>query len=71
MANFHQQPFDEGTITKLDLYQAYAKSWLPVFLSGSKAGSTVSIVDFFAGPGRDSEELWSNLVFGRVNQAAT
>lgn len=55
MTNFHKSPFDEGTITKLALFSAYAKEWLPVFVSPKYAGSTVTIVDFFAGPGRDVE----------------
>ena len=55
MANFHKAPFDEGTITKLALFSAYAKEWLPVFASPRYRGATVTIVDFFAGPGRDVE----------------
>lgn len=53
MANFHRDPFDDGTKTKLASFSAYAKEWLPVFLSPLEKGSTVTIVDFFAGPGRD------------------
>lgn len=53
MANFHQQPFDEGTATKLSLFATYAREWLPVFVCPRRRGATVTIVDFFAGPGRD------------------
>ena len=51
--NFHKSPFDEGTTTKLELFAAYAKEWLPVFLSGKNRGAVVTVADFFAGPGRD------------------
>ncbi len=51
--NFHRKPFDEGTLEKLYLFRSYTKEWLPVFLSNQQGG-TITIVDFFAGPGRDS-----------------
>lgn len=53
MTNFHQSPFDESTKTKLALFEAYAKEWLPVFLNKAARDTTVTIADFFAGPGRD------------------
>lgn len=50
---FHRQPFDEGTLTKLEIFQLYARAWLPVFLS--KPGwQAIHVFDFFAGPGTDS-----------------
>lgn len=49
--NIHKEPFDEGTITKLEIFQRYAREWLPVFvMSKSKR---VNIFDFFAGTGYD------------------
>ncbi len=54
MTNFHQNPFDEGSATKLALFQAYAQEWLPVFLSPRFRRQTITIVDYFAGPGRDN-----------------
>ena len=49
--NIHKEPFDEGTITKLEIFQRYAREWLPVFvLAKSKR---VNIFDFFAGTGYD------------------
>jgi hypothetical protein len=30
---FHEKPFDEGTLTKLEIFQLYTREWLPVFLS--------------------------------------
>ncbi len=50
--NIHERAFDEGTITKLELFDSYLKSWLPVFIH-SKPEKDIIICDFFAGPGRD------------------
>jgi hypothetical protein len=30
--DFHSKPFDEGTQTKLIIFEEYIKEWLPVFL---------------------------------------
>lgn len=49
--NIHKEPFDEGTITKLEIFQRYAREWLPVFVMDKR--KKVSIFDFFAGPGYD------------------
>ena len=54
MKNFHQQPFDEATLTKLDLFRRYIREWLPVFLYSKGSSSKIRIIDFFAGPGRDT-----------------
>jgi three-Cys-motif partner protein len=52
--DFHEKPFDQGTLAKLELFQLYAREWLPVFLSRAESKwSEVHIFDFFAGPGRD------------------
>jgi three-Cys-motif partner protein len=51
---FFDQPFDEGTLVKLDLFEAYAGAWLPVFLSAPPRRSQVHLFDFFAGQGTDS-----------------
>jgi three-Cys-motif partner protein len=52
---FHGRPFDEGTLTKLDIFELYARAWLPVFLSQSPPQwRALHIFDFFAGPGHDS-----------------
>ena len=50
---FHEKPFDEATLTKLELFELYAREWLPVFLN-SGARKVVHLYDFFAGPGTDS-----------------
>lgn len=52
--DFHRDPFDQGTITKLKIFELYAREWLPVFTArpGRRA---VHVFDFFAGPGTDGE----------------
>ena len=49
--NLHDHPFDEGTITKLEIFEAYTKEWLPVFVMSPY--KHICIFDLFAGPGRD------------------
>jgi three-Cys-motif partner protein len=54
-ANFHSRPFDEGTLTKLQIFELYAREWLPVLLSGQKSPrASIHILDFFSGLGVDS-----------------
>lgn len=48
--NLHEKPFDEGTIKKLDIFEAYTKLWLPTFVM-NKFESEIYIFDLFAGPG--------------------
>src|SRR5258708_12121434 len=53
--NFHNRPFDEGTVAKLRIFELYARCWLPVFLSAQRAPpSSIHIFDFFSGPGTNS-----------------
>ena len=49
--DLHRQPFDEGTITKLEIFEAYTKEWLPVFVMSPY--QHICIFDLFAGTGRD------------------
>lgn len=49
--NLHDHPFDEGTITKLEIFEAYTKEWLPVFVMSPY--KHICLFDLFAGPGRD------------------
>lgn len=49
--NLHEAPFDEGTITKLEIFEAYAGAWLPTFIMFGS--SDLFIYDFFAGTGYD------------------
>jgi len=61
--HFHGRPFDEGTLTKLQIFELYAREWLPVFLARSDPPKReIHVFDFFAGPGTDSKgELGSPL----------
>ncbi|RMG20653.1 MAG: three-Cys-motif partner protein TcmP, partial [Bacteroidetes bacterium] len=55
--NIHSSPFDEGTLTKLKIFEKYLTEWLPVFLAPRKVRwKKVGIYDFFAGPGVDVEK---------------
>lgn len=49
--DLHDEPFDEGTIIKLDLFEDYAAAWIPTFIMGSY--KELWIFDFFAGTGYD------------------
>jgi len=49
--DLHDEPFDEGTIAKLEIFEDYAQAWIPTFvMSGVQ---TICIFDFFAGTGYD------------------
>ncbi len=50
--DLHKQSFSEETITKLDIFEKYLESWLPVAIQ-SPFITEVNICDFFAGIGRD------------------
>jgi three-Cys-motif partner protein len=50
--DLHQKPFDEATITKLEIFENYAKEWLPTFIM-SHPNNDLWIFDFFAGTGYD------------------
>lgn len=54
--DLHIKPFDEGTLTKLELFEDYTESWIPTFIftDGIKE---VHIFDFFAGPGYDPKQV--------------
>lgn len=52
--NLFRKPFDDGTKTKLALFENYLLEWLPVFLSPNKIiWTTINVFDFFAGEGYD------------------
>src|SRR6266581_4688505 len=52
--DFHDKPFDESTLTKLQIFELYVREWLPVFLSHPHK-LEIHLYDFFSGPGTDSE----------------
>lgn len=49
--DFHNEPFDEGTIKKLEIFKDYAEAWIPTFVM--QRMPQVHIFDYFAGPGYD------------------
>ena len=51
--DLHRHPFDEGTITKLEIFEAYTKEWLPVFVMSPY--QHICIFDLFASTGRDQK----------------
>lgn len=53
--NLHDEPFDESTIAKLELFEDYAQAWIPTFVM--QAASTICIFDFFAGTGYDKNRI--------------
>jgi three-Cys-motif partner protein len=56
--DFHDKPFDEGTLTKLQIFELYAREWLPVFLAPENPWhNTIHVFDFFAGPGTDCQNI--------------
>ena len=49
--DLHQEPFDDNTITKLEIFEDYAQAWIPTFVMQGKP--VICIFDFFAGTGFD------------------
>lgn len=53
--DINEEPFEESTLAKLDIYEDYAEAWIPTFvMAGYKE---ICIFDFFAGSGYDSEGI--------------
>lgn len=53
--DLHEKPFDQGTITKLEIFEDYTQAWLPTFVMSGF--DTVCIIDFFAGKGYDKNGI--------------
>lgn len=51
--DLHEEPFDDGTITKLEIFEDYAQAWIPTFVM--KAEPLICIFDLFAGTGYDKD----------------
>ncbi|MEZ4941578.1 MAG: three-Cys-motif partner protein TcmP [Saprospiraceae bacterium] len=49
--NLHENPFDHTTIAKLEIFEDYAKAWIPTFVMYGEP--VICIFDFFAGTGYD------------------
>jgi three-Cys-motif partner protein len=50
--DLHSKPFDETTITKLEVFQDYSEAWIPTFVM-QPGINEIHVFDFFAGPGFD------------------
>jgi len=50
--DLHDKPFDDSTIAKLEIFEAYVEAWLPTFVMLGLP--VISIIDFFAGTGYDT-----------------
>jgi hypothetical protein len=53
--DLHEEPFDESTIAKLEIFEDYAQAWIPTFVM--QGIPTINIFDFFAGTGYDKSGL--------------
>jgi three-Cys-motif partner protein len=54
-SEFHEKPYDAGTLAKLKIFELYTQAWIPVFLAPlDPKFREVHIFDFFSGPGKDS-----------------
>ncbi len=51
--DINQNPYDEATLTKLEIFEQYLIAWLPVFIQTPNTDK-VMICDFCAGSGYDS-----------------
>ncbi|KAB2881245.1 three-Cys-motif partner protein TcmP [bacterium] len=49
--DLHEEPFDDSTIAKLEIFEDYAQAWLPTFIM--QGVPKICIFDFFAGTGYD------------------
>ncbi len=54
--DLHSEPFNETTITKLEIFEDYAEAWIPTFVM-QKDIDEIHVFDFFAGPGYDQNEV--------------
>ena len=53
--DLHIDPFDSGTIAKLEIFEDYAQAWIPTFVMQSEP--EIHIFDFFSGPGYDPNNI--------------
>ena len=51
--DLHSDPFDETTITKLEIFEDYAEAWIPTFVMQPHVPE-IHVFDFFSGPGCDN-----------------
>jgi len=62
------KPFDEGTLTKLSIFEQYTKNWVPTFIMQNWV-KEINIVDLFSGPGYDKDHKKGSplLILGTIN----
>lgn len=53
--DLHDEPFDESTIAKLQMFEDYAQEWIPTFVM--QGLPIICIFDFFAGTGYDKNDV--------------
>lgn len=53
--DLHDDPFDPGTIAKLEIFEGYAQMWIPTWVQLRKP--EIHIFDFFAGTGYDKNNV--------------
>lgn len=53
--DLHEEPFDQGTLAKLEIFADYAKAWIPTWVMASVP--KIYIFDFFAGTGYDKKGI--------------
>ncbi|MEQ9299107.1 MAG: three-Cys-motif partner protein TcmP [Cyclobacteriaceae bacterium] len=53
--DLHDEPFDPGTLAKLEIFEDYAKAWIPTWVMSS--ATEICIFDFFAGTGFDKNGI--------------
>ena len=51
--DINTKPFDEPTLTKLEIFEKYLEAWLPVFINTKNIHSVI-VCDPFAGSGYDA-----------------
>ena len=56
LKDLFDKPFDEGTKTKLDIFEKYLDNWLPTFIHGHY-NKPIQIFDLFAGSGCDENGI--------------
>ena len=49
--DLHDEPFDDSTIAKLEIFEDYAQAWLPTFIM--QGMPALCVFDFFGGTGYD------------------
>jgi three-Cys-motif partner protein len=54
--DLHSEPFDETTITKLQIFEDYAEAWIPTFVM-QPGIDEIHVFDFFSGPGFDKNDV--------------